>query len=162
MSVFVKTCTAFVLHSFRLLRVDAMPSATSLFDSPCVRQPSSSGGFFAAGEERLSHKSHFGWTNPACQTMCRCRPYGDQHKHWVKRQTQRRTPCAATKNPLSIRKNRTYETTSGRLPRTKAPLSASNRSTTASHCALDLWLRPTVLEKGPTPNEVPAQSRIGL
>jgi hypothetical protein len=51
MSVFVKTCTAFVLHSFRLLRVDAMPSATSLFDSPCVRQPSSSGGFFAAGED---------------------------------------------------------------------------------------------------------------
>ena len=31
MSVFVKTCTRFVLHSFRLLRVGAMPASTSLF-----------------------------------------------------------------------------------------------------------------------------------
>jgi hypothetical protein len=31
MSVFVKTCTGFVLHSFRLLRVAAMLSSTSLF-----------------------------------------------------------------------------------------------------------------------------------
>ncbi|TFH65400.1 MAG: hypothetical protein E4G91_02625 [Candidatus Zixiibacteriota bacterium] len=31
MSVFVKTCTGIVLHSFRLLRVGAMPSSTSLF-----------------------------------------------------------------------------------------------------------------------------------
>jgi len=31
MSVFVKTCTGFVLHGFRLLRVGAMPSSTSLF-----------------------------------------------------------------------------------------------------------------------------------
>ncbi len=52
-----------------------------------------------------------------CCTMCRGRPCDDQHEHWTKRRTRRRTPCAATRNASLVRQNHACGTASLRLAR---------------------------------------------